>query len=71
MIAIGGALLFSGVNVLTNYIPLFLPDIPTYFLKMLPYICTVIVLILSTGSFRGKHTAQPAMLGVPYDREER
>ncbi len=71
MIAIGGALLFSGVNVLTNYIPLFLPDIPTYFLKMLPYICTVIVLILSTGSFRGKHTAQPAMLGIPYDREER
>lgn len=71
VIAIGGSLLFSGVNVLTNYIPLFLPNVPTYFLKMLPYACTIIVLILSTGSFRHKHTAQPAMLCVPYDREER
>lgn len=71
IIAIGGSLLFSGVNVLTNYIPLFLPGIPTYFLKMLPYACTIIVLIISTGSFRNKHTAQPAMLCIPYDREER
>lgn len=72
VIAIGGAVLFSGINVLTNYIPMFLPDVPTFFLKMLPYICTVIVLIFSTGNFRkNKHTAQPAMLCIPYDREER
>lgn len=72
VIAIGGALLFSGINVLTNYIPVILPGIPTYFLDMLPYICTVIVLIFATGSFRkNKHTAQPAMLCIPYDREER
>lgn len=72
LVAIGGAVLFSGINVLTNYIPLFLPDVSTFFLKMLPYICTVIVLIFSTGNFRkNKHTAEPAMLCVPYDREER
>jgi simple sugar transport system permease protein len=70
-VAVGGAVLFSGVNVLTNYIPLFLPGVPTYFLKMLPYACTIIVLIFSTGSFRNKYTAQPAMLGIPYHREER
>ena len=70
-IAIGGSLLFSGVNVLTNYIPMFLPNVPTYFLKMLPYACTIVVLILSTGSFRHKHTSQPAMLCIPYDRESR
>jgi simple sugar transport system permease protein len=70
--AIGGAILFSGINVFTNYVPFFLPSIPTFFLKMLPYLCTLIVLIFSTGSFRkGKHTSQPAMLCVPYDREER
>lgn len=72
VIAIGGALLFSGINVLTNYIPMLLPSVPTFFLKMLPYLCTVIVLIFSTGNFRkNKHTAQPAMLCIPYDREER
>lgn len=72
VIAIGGALLFSGINVLTNYIPMIFPDISTFFLKMLPYLCTIIVLIFSTGSFRkNKHTAQPAMLCIPYDREER
>lgn len=72
LIAIGGAVLFSGVNVLTNYLPMFVPAVPTFFLEMLPYICTVIVLIISTGSFvKNRHSAQPAMLAVPYDREER
>lgn len=72
LIAIGGAVLFSGVNVMTNYLPMFLPDVPTFFLEMLPYICTIIVLIISTGSFvKNRHSSQPAMLTVPYDREER
>lgn len=70
-VAIIGSLLFSGISVLTNYIPLFLPDIPTYFIKMLPYVCTIIVLIFSTGSFRGKRSAEPAALGTPFNREER
>jgi len=38
---------------------------------MLPYIATVIVFILSTGNFRKKHTAEPAALAKPYDRESR
>lgn len=71
VVAILGALLFSGISVLTNYIPLFLPNVPTYFLSMLPYVCTIVVLIFSTGSFRKKHTSSPAALGVPFDREER
>lgn len=72
LVAIGGAVLFSGVNVMTNYIPMFCPVIPSFFLEMLPYICTIIVLIISTGSFiKNRHSAQPAMLTVPYDRESR
>lgn len=70
-VAILGALLFSGVSVFTNYVPLFMPSVPTYFVKMLPYVCTIIVLILSTGSFRKSRSPQPSMLGAPFDREQR
>ena len=42
----------------------------TYLLKMLPYICTIVVLIIT--SIRNKRENQPpASLGLPYFREER
>jgi len=44
--------------------------VTTYLLKMLPYICTIIVLIIT--SIRNKRENQaPASLGLPYFREER
>lgn len=70
-IAAIGALLFGGIGVLGNFLQLQYPNIPTSFVGMLPYLCTIIVLIFSTGSFRKKHNNTPAALCIPYDRESR
>lgn len=69
--AVWGAVLFGGVSVLSGYIQMLLPAIPAQFIGMLPYILTILVLILSTGNFRKKHVDVPAALTKPYDRENR
>lgn len=69
--AVFGALLFGGVSVLSNYFQLILPSVSPQFMKMLPYVLTIVVLILSTGSFRKKYVGVPEALAVPYDRENR
>ena len=69
--AMWGALLFGGVSIIGNYIKLIGWPIPSEFVAMLPYILTILVLILSTGSFRKKYTETPAALTIPYDRENR
>jgi simple sugar transport system permease protein len=70
-IAALGALLFGGINLLALRLQLLDTAIPSYFINMLPYLCTIIVLILSTGNFRKKIVLSPKALGEPYDREER
>ncbi len=66
--AIWGAILFGGLCVLFNYL-----NASTAFqeiLKMLPYVCTIIMLIAS--SLRMKRENQPpASLGLAYFREDR
>ncbi|MDO4478030.1 MAG: ABC transporter permease [Lachnospiraceae bacterium] len=69
--AVWGAVLFGGVSVLANYFQLLLPQVPSQFMTMLPYILTILVLIITTGNFRKKHVDMPAALTVPYDRENR
>ena len=69
--AVGGALLFGCVSVLANYFQLLMPSMPSQFLKMLPYLLTIIVLIFTTGNFRKKVNSMPAALTIPYDRENR
>lgn len=69
--AVWGAVLFGGVSVLGNYIQLIMPAIPAQVIGMLPYILTILVLILSTGNFRKKHVDVPSALCIPYDRENR
>lgn len=66
-----GALLFGGVEVIGLRLQVAGVNVSSYFINMLPYIATVIVLIFSTGNFRKGHTIAPAMLGSYYDREER
>ncbi len=67
-----GALLFSGVSAIGIRMQVSGINIPSFFISMLPYLCTVIVLTFSTGNFRNvRHSAAPAMLGKPYDREAR
>lgn len=45
--------------------------IPSYFLKMIPYLVTILVLMLVGWSNRKKISASPQALGVPYVREQR
>lgn len=69
--AIVGSVLFGFISIIGNYMQTYLPMIPVKFVAMLPYIFTIIVLILTTGNFRKKRTEAPAALGTPYDRESR
>ncbi|MEL7610576.1 MAG: ABC transporter permease [Bacillota bacterium] len=68
-----GALIFGGVEVLGLRLQVLFPNIgiPSYFISMLPYVATVMVLVLSTGSFRKHRKPGPAALGSYYDREAR
>ncbi len=67
--AMWGSILFGGLYILYLYIPGLGRSMQEIF-KMLPYLVTIIVLILT--SFRKKREYQPPEgLGVPYFREER
>lgn len=46
-------------------------DIPPQFLNSLPYLITVVVLVIVSGGWAKKRLGAPAALGVPYEREER
>lgn len=75
--ALVGSYVFGGVDSLGFRIQAlgekasFLKDISPFFLQMLPYILTIIVLILVTGETKKRRVGTPASLGIPYDREER
>jgi len=74
VLALVGGLLFGIFFVANSYLPtLFgwhLGLEMTYLLKMLPYVFTILVLVII--SIRNKKENQPpAGLGVPYFREER
>lgn len=45
--------------------------IPAEFLSMLPYLLTILVLVILSASSARKRLGAPAALGVPYAREER
>lgn len=75
--ALIGAYIFGGVDSLGFRIQAlgdkasFLKDISPFFLQMLPYILTIIVLILITSETKNRRVGTPKALGIPYDREER
>jgi len=69
--AMVGAYLFGGVQALQFNLQAVGITIPTYFLNMLPYLFTVIVLVFATGERMKRHLGAPAALGVPYIRGER
>jgi len=70
--AVVGALLFGGVNAVQFRLQAIGTTIPAALLNMLPYILTIVVLVLITWleAFR-KRVGAPAALGLPYMREER
>ena len=70
--AVIGAVLFGGVNAIQFRLQAAGTTIPAAFLGMLPYLFTIIVLVMITWleTFRTRVGA-PAALGLPYVREER
>ncbi|MFN2290348.1 MAG: ABC transporter permease [Anaerolineae bacterium] len=70
--AVVGAILFGGVNAIQFRLQAAGTTIPAAFLGMLPYLFTIIVLVMITWweTFRTRVGA-PAALGLPYVREER
>lgn len=70
--ALLGSYLFGGVDALSYTLQAATKiAIPSFFLKMLPYILTLVVLIVATRQTVVKHIGAPGALSVPYDREER
>lgn len=69
--AILGASLFGGVETFQYRLQLFgLGAQSPYFLAMLPYILTIITLIIISTESIKKKIGAPASLGIPYTREE-
>lgn len=65
-----GAYLFGALEALTFRLQIMGVNISSFFLTMLPYILTIIVLVFITLR-HGKEAEAPAALSVAYDREER
>lgn len=75
MLALLGAYLFGAIARLPLDLQnlTFFKNFPQYgyFIKMLPYVFTILVLVVSARSALRKRLGAPAALGVPYVREER
>ncbi|ATW26264.1 ABC transporter permease [Candidatus Formimonas warabiya] len=68
---LAGSYIFGGVDALGFRIQTKGIDISPFFLQMLPYVCTILVLILITRETKTRKVSAPGALGLPYDREER
>jgi ABC-type uncharacterized transport system permease subunit len=68
---LAGSYIFGGVDALGFRIQTKGIDISPFFLQMLPYICTILVLILVNRETKTRRVSTPGALGLPYDREER
>ncbi len=69
--AMFGAYLFGGVQSLQFSLQTIGLNVPVYFLGMLPYLFTIIVLVIATREQVRSHLGSPAALGIPYKRGER
>lgn len=66
-----GSFLFGTIDVLGFHMQTMGIMIPSFFLKMLPYVFTIAVLIIVTRETKKRRVATPEALGLPYSREER
>ncbi len=66
-----GAFLFGAVEAGQFRLQGINVPVSSFFLNMLPYLFTIVVLVFSTLSTRRLRIGQPAALGQPYVREER
>ena len=68
--ALLGSYLFGGIDALGFHLQVIGLPVYVFILNMLPYIFTIVVLILVLAR-KGGRLAAPQALGQPYDREER
>lgn len=68
--ALAGSYLFGGVDALGFHLQVIGLPVSIFLLNMLPYIFTILVLIIVLIR-KGGRLASPQALGLPYDREER
>ena len=66
-----GAYLFGGLSALPFALQAHGVDVKPEFLQSLPYVMTVVVLVLVSTGLSKRRLGAPAALGVPYVREER
>jgi len=67
-----GAFLFGGINAVQFAMQTTGLNIPAAFLNMLPYVATIVVLVLITWrEALSRRVGAPAALGLPYVREEK
>ena len=64
-----GAYLFGGIDALGFRIQVLGARIPSFFLKMMPYVFTIVVLIIVTATAARRSSRAPEALGLPYERE--
>ncbi|MDO7785964.1 ABC transporter permease [Desulforamulus aquiferis] len=69
--AMFGSYIFGGIDALGFRAQAMGIMIPSFFLKMLPYIFTIVVLIIVTRKALANRVGAPGALGLHYDREER
>ena len=68
--ALLGAYLFGGIDALGFRLQVLGLPVSPFFLKMLPYLFTVLILVVVVARHKGR-LSTPEALGLPYDREER
>jgi general nucleoside transport system permease protein len=66
-----GAYLFGGLSALPFALQAHDVNVTPEFLQALPYVMTIVVLVLVSSAFARRRLGAPAALGVPYAREER
>ncbi len=66
-----GAYLFGGIDALQLQLQAIGVTIPSSLLNMLPYLLTLIVIVVATLIVRVRHISAPKELGIPYNREEK
>ncbi len=69
--ALFGAYLFGGITAMQLRFQAMGTTVSAHILQMLPYVFTIVVLVISTLRLQKGASQQPESLGLPYDREDR
>lgn len=69
--ALAGAYLFGGINAVQLRMQAMGTNISAHVLQMLPYLFTIVVLVIATMRLEKGSSPEPESLGLPYDREDR